>query len=172
MVTVLVMLAVPTPGPAQEGAADQAAIYALVLRDVAQSVTLPVIRPARVPALVPYAVPPEQLGTWEPGPGVETIPDSVLRILRRDLNDLMLCRPAPDQACRDGVRGGVLRITSLPAPLADTVEVLAVLTQARAEHDNTVLIPRPLRYRYVLVRDRSGWRIGMAERARPDPRTA
>ena len=56
--------------------------------------------------------------------------------------------------------------------IEDGMEVAALLTQARAERDNTVLVPRSLRYRYVLIRDRTGWRIGMAERARPDPRTA
>ena len=66
----------------------------------------------------------------------------------------------------------MVRLTRISRDRVDTAEVTVLHTQARAQHDNTVIRPRPLYYWYLLVRDGSGWRIAEARRGTPDLRTA
>ena len=168
----LVILVFPLAAEAQSPVKDQAAIYDIVLTDVARSLATPAMMPAYFPALVPFIFADEELGTWEPGPQVSRMADTLLRALRDRRSNVALCEPVKDYACGGSVRGSVLRVTTPRSRAADTVEVAAQLTQARAEADPTVMVPRPLYYRYVLVRDALGWRIQSAQRATPDPRTA
>ena len=158
---------------AQAQVEDQAAIYDLVIADVARSIATPTMIPAaHLPALVPFLFAPEELRRWEPGPQVPRMTDTLLRALRKRRSTVPLCEPVADNACRGTIRGGIVRVTALRGNSPDTAEVGAQLTQARAEVDRTEMVPRPLYYRYVVVRERSGWRIHTAQRMSLDPRTA
>ena len=168
----LLVLVSPIVAGVQNPVGDQVAIYDLVLADVARSIATPAMMPAHLPALVPFVFQAEELPPWEPGPQASRMSDTVLRELKGRRPNMVLCEPTKDHACRGSVRGGVLRVTKLLRNRPDTVSVSAQLTQARAEQDPTVMVPRPLYYQYVLVRDASGWRILEAHRASLDLRTA
>ena len=169
----LVILGAPLMADARAQVEDQAAIYDVVIGDVARSIATPtVIASAYLPALVPFVFAPGDLRPWEPGPRVLRMTDSLLGALGKRRPTVTLCEPLANHACRGTVRGGIVKVTALRWNSPDTVEVGAQLTQARAEVDRTEMVPRPLYYRYVVVRERSGWRIHSAQRLSLDPRTA
>ena len=171
-IVALLTFAPPMVAGLQDRVEDQVAVYDLVLADVARSIATPAMMPLYLPALAPFTFTVEELPTWEPGSRTSRMADTVLRILKGRQSQLVLCEPVKDHACRGIVRGSVVKLTKLSWNTPDTVGVRAQLTQARAELDPTVMVPRPLYYRYVLVRDGSRWRILEAHRASPDPRTA
>jgi hypothetical protein len=158
--------------PTENQAGDEPAIYSVVLTDVVRSLALEIGVADRGVALDPYARSLQELQGWSRGDSTNRLSAGVLAALRPSLGQLLICEPIEGQACRGSTRGRVVRVSTITRSHPDSAKVVVQVTYARAERDYSVIVSRPLYYSYELIHSADGWRIGRAERASFDPRTA
>jgi hypothetical protein len=141
---------------------DELKLYSLTVRDVVSSTPARLLSGQTAIALDPILR--RAIGSpANPWSGVHLAIPSLGALLQAS-GLRRFCEPADYNACRGSIRGLVLRLQLLCPPLADSVQIVLTLTTARAERDNTALMPQARYYVYDLVRQNGAWRLRHARR--------
>lgn len=171
-VAMLSLAAVPrAPDTARTLSPDELELYTVTIRDPLR--LLAPVPPASKtsvsldPYIRPELSPPR--GN-QPLSGTRLAPQS-LNALTRATRIFQICEPAPDSSCRGQIRGMVLRLPEVRVLAPDSAQVVLLVTTARAEFDNTVVVPFARYYAYDLSREGGRWSIRHARRGLPSWRT-
>jgi hypothetical protein len=145
--------------------ASELDLYVLTLRDAIASLT-----PRTADGPLKIALDPNiRKGTEPPidHPWAQHLDSTSLRaVLRAGIH--RLCEPLDGNTCRGEIRGMVLRLPEITFHNQDSARVVLLLTAARSEHDNSLVLGEVRYFVYEVSRHRGKWAIQWGRRGLPN----
>ncbi len=142
---------------------NEVTVYSLAIRDVIDALT-----PSTAAGPLKIALDPNihRGTTFDPDfPWGMHLDGPSLRALIRKAGIHRLCEPLENRTCRGSIRGMVLRLPQVSFVTPDSARVTILVTAARAEHDNTIMVAQEPRYfAYHLVRVLGRWHVAWRRR--------
>ena len=141
-------------------------LYVRALRDAIASLT-----PQNADGPLKIALDPNiRKGTEPPAyqPWAQHLDSTSLRAVLKRAGIHRLCEPLDGNSCRGEIRGMVLRLPEIAFHNQDSARVVLLVTAARAEHDNSVLLGDVRYFVYEVSRHGGKWAIQWGRRGLPN----